>query len=180
MQILKSTSAALLAAALCAGGVPALAATPEPLPLRDRDRGVDRDDRAWIMRHVVGFAPPAFADDLIWPGEDAPNWEDLRGRVALVQTWSRRDRLGRSRMGQIERLREQYDASDLEIIALHTPEGADGVGEYLDRRPSSATVAIDPSGGYCDRLGAWKRPAELHRRSRWRGARRSGEHPRRL
>ena len=121
---------------------------------------LDRVDRA-CLNELIGYAPPPFADDLLWIGDDPLRWEDLRGKVVVIQTWTSKTPAGRNWAERASRLIDEADRDQVAIIALHTPQGADTARTYLDRRPLEVSVAIDPSGTFCDSLGAYKRPVNI-------------------
>ncbi len=123
----------------------------------DRLNSVDRA----CLNELIGYAPPPFADDLLWIADDPLRWEDLRGKVVVIQTWTSKTLAGRSWAMRSQRLINEADRDQVAIIALHTPQGADTAPTYLDRRPLEVSVAIDPSGTFCDSLGAYKRPVNI-------------------
>ncbi len=50
---------------------------------------------------------------------------------------------------------------DVQVIALHTPRGADLAVTSIKQCPLGVPVAIDPSGAFCDAIGAWERPVNV-------------------
>ncbi len=56
---------------------------------------------------------------------------------------------------------DESDQEQVIIIALHTPQGADTVDTFLERRPLKVPTAIDPNGRFCDSLGAHRRPVNI-------------------
>ncbi|MEE9128420.1 MAG: redoxin domain-containing protein [Phycisphaerales bacterium] len=123
----------------------------------DRLNGVDRA----CLNELIGYAPPPFADDLLWIGDDPLCWEDLRGKVVVIQTWTSKTPAGRNWAMRARRLVDEADRDQVVIIALHTRQGADTARRYLDLRPLEVSAAIDPSGTFCDSLGAYKRPVNV-------------------
>ncbi|MCH8316724.1 MAG: TlpA family protein disulfide reductase [Planctomycetes bacterium] len=123
----------------------------------DRLDSVDRG----CLNELIGYAPPPFADDLLWIADDPLCWEDLRGKVVVIQTWTSKTPAGRNWARRVRHLIDEADRDQVAIIALHTPQGADTASTYLDRRPLDVPVAIDPSGTFCDSLGAYKRPVNV-------------------
>ena len=121
---------------------------------------LDSVDRA-CLNELIGYAPPAFTDDLQWIADDQLRWEELRGKVVVIQTWTSKTPAGRNWARRSSRLIDETDQNHLAIIALHTPQGADTARTYLGRRPLEVSVAIDPSGTFCDSLGAYKRPVNI-------------------
>ncbi len=123
----------------------------------DRLDGVDRG----CLNELIGYAPPPFADDLSWIADDPLRWKDLRGKVVVIQTWTSKTPAGRNWARRVGRLIDEAARDQVVIIALHTPQGADTASTYLDRRPLEVSVAIDPSGNFCDSLGAYKQPVNV-------------------
>ena len=121
---------------------------------------LDNVDRA-CLNELIGYAPPPFAEDLLWIADDPLRWKDLRGKVVVIQTWTSKTPAGRNWAMRVGRLVDEADRDQVVIIALHTPQGADTARRYLDRRPLEVSVAIDPSGTFCDSLGAYKRPVNI-------------------
>ena len=141
------------------GPAPANLMGGDNVDLRWLDR-LDSVDRA-CLNELIGDAPPPFADDLLWIADDPPRWKDLRGKVVVIQTWTSKTPAGRNWAMRVGRLVDEADRDHVAIIALHTPQGADTAPRYLDRRPLDVSVAIDPSGTFCDSLGAYKRPVNV-------------------
>ena len=123
----------------------------------DRLDSVDRAN----LNQLIGYAPPAFTDDLQWIADDPLRWEALRGKVVVIQTWTSKTPAGRNWAKRTSRLIEEIAPDQVAIIALHTPQGAGTARTYLDRRPLEVSVAIDPSGTFCDLIGAYKRPVNI-------------------
>ena len=55
---------------------------------------IPKDDRA-ALDEIVGFAPPAFTDDLKWIG-DKRDWDGMRGKVVVIQSWTTATMPGRN------------------------------------------------------------------------------------
>lgn len=121
---------------------------------------LDDVDRAALDQNI-GYAPPDFTSDLVWVGMTAPTWKDLRGKVIVLQTWTSRSGAGRNQPQRVSATLRQIKPEDLVIIGVHTPEGADNARSFLERAPAGIPVAIDPTGAFCDALGAYKRPVNI-------------------
>lgn len=117
-------------------------------------------DRA-LLDDLIGYAPPAFTEDLAWIGSEPLKWESLRGKVVVIQSWSRKSGPASRMPARVIRDLKDVDQSSLAIIALHTPEGAEFVAEYLEKRPMEMPVIVDARGGYCDSLGVYKLPVNI-------------------
>ncbi|MFO0874184.1 MAG: TlpA disulfide reductase family protein [Phycisphaerales bacterium] len=121
---------------------------------------LSREDRAAI-EPLMGLAPPPFTKDIEWLGMPAATWKDLRGKVVVVQTWTSRSSGGRMLLSRMKDELKEFKPEDLIVIGLHTPEGADKAEEFLKKSPVDVGVAVDPSGDFCDALGAFKRPVNV-------------------
>ena len=53
------------------------------------------------------------------------------------------------------------DAGDLEVLLLHTPDGTDKLDRFVERSRPAFALAVDAGGGYCDLIGAFKRPVNI-------------------
>jgi thiol-disulfide isomerase/thioredoxin len=153
---------AILASALIAAAV----AVAEPGHERGdglrpswRDR-LQEEDRGCLDRSI-GYAPPAFPGDLVWFNSEPLTWKELRGRVVIIQSWTSKTAGGRNWALNASRLLAGHDPDDVQLIALHTPQGADTAGAFLDRREMDVPVALDRRGTFCDELGAFERPVNL-------------------
>jgi len=147
--------------------VPCLAADEEPgegAAARPVDpKWLDRLsplDRA-LLDELIGYAPPPLPEDLKWVGANAMSWEKLRGRVVVVQSWTNKTSAGRTILAKMERLAGDFKAEDLQVILLHTPDGADAAERFLERRTTELPVVIDGRGAFCDALGVYKRPVNI-------------------
>ena len=119
-------------------------------------------DRAAIDASI-GFALPDFAERVDWKIEPRESdVEKLRGKVVLLQTWSCGSSAGRGVPTRLERsVKAMGDAADLEVLLLHTPEGTDKLERFVERSRPAFPLAVDASGGYCDLIGAFKRPVNV-------------------
>jgi thiol-disulfide isomerase/thioredoxin len=137
-------------------------ATP-PVDKKWLDR-LDKTDRK-LLDELIGFAPPKFTENLVWvrpgAGADPMRWLDLRGKVVLVQSWTSKSGSGRKVPARVERTVGELAGDDLVVILLHTPDGADRVQPFLEKRPPKSPVVIDGKGTYCDALGVYRRPVNI-------------------
>ncbi len=123
----------------------------------DRLNGIDRA----CLDQLIGFAPPAFTNDLRWSDDEPLRWKDLRGKVVVIQTWTSKTPTGRNWAMRAPHMVDDLNQEQVIIIALHTPQGADTVERFLERRPLEVPTAIDPNGRFCDSLGAHRRPVNV-------------------
>ncbi len=134
---------------------------------RDPERlWIDRRTRSDIRERIerqLGYAPPFFTPELQWfDGEDS-TWDALRGKVVIVQTWTRKNA---SAMRWPDRLAKSFPEpidDDLVLLALHTPEGAADAQLFLDRRPppEQVRIVLDHTGRFCDQLGEKEKPVNF-------------------
>ncbi|MHC4766802.1 MAG: TlpA family protein disulfide reductase [Planctomycetota bacterium] len=145
-----------LIAAMAAGTEPDPDGGPKPSWLD----GLKAEDRGCLDRSI-GYAPPAFPGDLVWFNGDPLTWKELRGTVVVIQSWSNQTAAGRNWALNASRLLAHHDPSDVRLIALHTPQGADTAAAFLDRRQMELPVALDHRGTFCDELGVFERPVNV-------------------
>lgn len=121
---------------------------------------VSKEDRQYLD-HVINFAPPEFDSNLKWINSEPMDFNKLRGKVVVIQTWTSRTATGRNWVMRAPRLIEQYSPDDVVLIALHTPQGKDKVAKFLENRDLKIPIAIDPDGRFCDALGVYTRPVNI-------------------
>ena len=120
-------------------------------------------DRRWLdttttgaererMSSMVGHAPPEFPASVRFVGQPM-SLDDLRGKVVIVQFWSRADRRSTLRLEQLAALRAK-SGDDLVVIAMHAQGQGEGVEQFLERREVRVPVAIDADGAFAKALGA--------------------------
>ena len=154
-------------AALCLAliGVALLADDPPATTKSDRAEprwlaSLDPPDRA-CLEELIGYAPPAFTSDLRWPRGEPMTWESLRGKVVVVQSWTCKTPAGRKAPARTARALGEHAANDLQLIALHTPEGLGSIERFLGLSKLDVPVAIDPTGAFCDQLGIYQEPVTI-------------------
>jgi thiol-disulfide isomerase/thioredoxin len=119
-------------------------------------------DRRWLdttttsaererMTAMIGHAPPEFPASVRFVG-DALSLDELRGKVVIVQFWSRSDRRSTLRLEQLAALGAR-SGEDLAIVAIHTQNQGEGVEQFLERRQVGVPVAIDADGAFAEALG---------------------------
>lgn len=133
----------------------------QPVDIKWLDR-IPKDDRA-AFDELLGYAPPAFTSDLQWIGGEAPTWDGLRGKVVVIQSFTTADTAGRGWPARVANALESFTLADVRVIALHTPEQADGAKEFLAKKapPQGVLVAVDSKGAFCDALAIYKHPTNL-------------------
>ncbi|MCK4872879.1 MAG: TlpA family protein disulfide reductase [Phycisphaerales bacterium] len=151
--------------ALCA---PAHTVTAQPaaqkIVPRNQLEHLRDEDRA-CLDAVIGEALPTFPKGIHWIPDEPMTRTDLIGKVVVIQSWTCKTTTGRKRPGLVMRYLEQFDkafeSSDLVVLALHTPRGADDVEHSMQRHPVEIPIIVDPIGALCDDLGAYQRPVNL-------------------
>ncbi len=157
---------------LLAAAAATLSLVPPPAPVFAEAAALSAEEERWLDRRIsdteravldsiVGFAPPEIPASLAWYQGDPQSLADLRGRVVVLQSWTRASVIGRAAPVRAAKLLDKFGPEDVRIIAIHTPEGADGADMYLSRREVGVPVVVDETGAYCDELGAFERPVTL-------------------
>jgi len=121
---------------------------------------LDDTDRT-LLEANIGYAPPAFNDDLQWFNHEPMRWDELRGSVVVLQSWTSTSAAGRSALKRLEGASREIDSDDVQMLAVHTPDGAEIAQRFLDRETPNVPVVVDPVGLFCDELGFYKRPTNV-------------------
>jgi thiol-disulfide isomerase/thioredoxin len=125
-----------------------------------------KDEDRTAINELRGYEIPGFTGDLTWIGTQPLNWNDLRGKVVVLQSFTTANIAGRKwperAAGSLKGLPPAV-SKDVRIIALHTPENAEKAADFLAKQPppEGVSVAIDPKGAYCDALGIYKTPVNI-------------------
>ena len=144
------------------GAVLITAAAPADTPPNAwLDTRISQNQRE-ILNATLGFAPPEIHESTRFIDEDTWSFEEHRGKVVVIQSWTRESQAGRAAVKRVSLLlREFEDSGDVVLVGLHTPEGADGVDMYLERKPQPALTLVDTTGHLCDDLGIYKTPTSV-------------------
>lgn len=140
------------------GGV-GWAATPEQQQ-RWLDARLPADERA-VLDTIVGFSAPEFPDEARWIEGDAVTLESLHGKVVVLQSWTRASANGRAAPRRVQQLLSRFSEDDVAIVAIHTPEGEQGLEQFVERVPVGVRSVVDPVGAWCDELGIFRRPVTI-------------------
>jgi len=125
------------------------------------DNTIAPDERA-VLESLTGFAPPEFDGHVRWLSEERPTFESLRGKVVVIQSWSMADRVSRGALRRARALLGAFDAEDVQLITLHTPEDHEDAMRRLDNaRSFPEPSAIDTRGAWSDEMGLWKEPRAI-------------------
>lgn len=121
---------------------------------------MDNLDRS-LLDENVGYAAPDMPNGLEWKETDKPlTWEDLRGKVVVVQSWTSKDSPGRAAIERAENVLKPF-GEQVKVIALHTPDGSEGADKFLKQREMTMPVILDREGKFCDEFGFFKKPANV-------------------
>lgn len=146
----------LVALPLIAAESPKAAASQSPWV----DKRLPADERA-VLAAVEGFAPPELPATATIAAGDFTSFDALRGKVVVVQSWSVKTEAGRAPLQRIPALLKDFNTTDVQIVFLHTPDGADKAADYLAKQTPPAPVIVDSTGNFCDDLGIYKRPVTM-------------------
>ena len=125
---------------------------------------LDDTDRA-ILSEGIGYALPPITDEisqnLEWVNSEPVDWESLRGKVVVVQSWTSASTLGRAAPTRAIRALDRLDDSAYEVVIIHTPEGKSDAMRFLENRDYEAIALIDNTGHLLDELGMYRQPTNL-------------------
>jgi thiol-disulfide isomerase/thioredoxin len=124
---------------------------------------LDPADRA-AVQNAVGFAAPEFTGGLDWLGNEVPSMQSLRGKVVVLQTFTTRNAQARALPARLAKAladKAPELVGEVQLIVIHTPEGADRAATLLEKGELVAPTAIDRDGAFCDALGAFRKPVNF-------------------
>ncbi len=147
-MISRTLFVAALAGVMTVGLAAAQDATEVDRRWLDASVGVAERDRASTM---IGLAPPDFTPGVRFVGEEL-SLDEYHGKVVVIQFWSRGDRRGTLRLEQLAELQGKL-GDDFVVIGVHVQQQAEGVEQFLERRPVGVPVVIDADGSYAAALG---------------------------
>src|SRR6185503_20829603 len=91
----------------------------QPADLKWIDR-IPKDDRA-ALDELLGWAPPKFSTDLQWINGKPTTWDDVHGKVVVIQSFTTANVAGRRWPERVAEALKAFEPKDVRIIALHTP-----------------------------------------------------------
>lgn len=124
------------------------------------DKRLPTDERA-ALAAVEGFAPPALPESAKILSDTPLTFDALRGKVVVLQSWSSKTEVNRAPLQRIPALLKDVDAANVQVLFLHTPDGAEKAADYLAKQPAPGPVILDTTGHFCDDLGVYKRPVTI-------------------
>jgi len=128
------------------------------------DPRLDLVDREAI-EEMVSFAMPSFHEDVEWVLEDdaePPTWADYLGKVLVIQTWTNQTPSGRVAPFASQKIINNLENNtDVAIVALHVPHGANKAKQFASKRELSMPLAIDNSGFTSNLLGVYVDPVTI-------------------
>ncbi len=131
----------------------------QDLPRAWSDRLDDLDRQA--VEANLGYAPPPIPGNVSWHGHERVDWEDLRGKVVVVQSWTNGSRIGRAWFDRAQRLDQRVDDDDVVVLTVHTPKEVERAERFITRRDPGLPVLIDEEGVFSDTLGFYRRPTNI-------------------
>jgi cytochrome c biogenesis protein CcmG/thiol:disulfide interchange protein DsbE len=138
------------------------ALTQSTTPDRWADDQLDVIDKK-AMEQLISFAPPPVSPDTIWilpEGEDPIRWDQCKGKVVVVQTWSNTNIKSKQIVGATKSaLSNNETPEEIVFITIHTPDGAENLGNTKTK--ILAPTIIDTNGELCNQFGFFKDPTNV-------------------
>ncbi|MDZ4828730.1 MAG: TlpA family protein disulfide reductase [Phycisphaerae bacterium] len=162
---------AILASATVGPAIAQSVVKPDSTKTRDakkeeRDKArrldkLDKNDRAAID-NAIGFVAPEFTSSVDWvTDEGAPSLKSLRGKVVVIQTFTTKNTASRTTPERLAKALAEFKSDDVQLIVIHTPEGADKADVQLGKSKPEMPTGIDRTGDFCDLIGAYKKPINV-------------------
>ena len=92
---------------------------------------------------VPGGPAPAFAPARWLNADRPPTWDDLRGRVVLLDFWGMWCGPCVRKLPRVEELHAAYNDRGLAVVGVHTPHAADGLDAFLREKGVTFPVVLD-------------------------------------
>ncbi len=142
----------------------ATVALVSPTPKEWLDPRLDTVDREAI-EEMISFSVPQFSNDVEWvlqEDEEPPVWENIQGKVLVIQTWSNQSASGRVAPFASQKIIDGLDQKeDVVLVTLHTPQGANKAKQFIKKRKLTIPTAIDTSGKTCNYFGVYYDPVTI-------------------
>ena len=124
------------------------------------DTRIPADERQ-VLQSAEGFSLPPLPEGAQWVSETSIDFAESRGKVIVIQSFTRDDADGRAAVRRTSEIVEKLGLEDVLFVGLHTPQGADEAETfYAKRKPNEPTI-LDRSGAFCDELGVYQRPVTM-------------------
>jgi thiol-disulfide isomerase/thioredoxin len=114
-----------------------------------RQESAEQDENAVLFRNI----------NMLYLGsQNIPDFEvtnlngetikcsDLKGKIVFLNFWATWCPPCQAEMPSIERLYQQFDGTDFEILAVSVGENAETVNDFLSQTPYSFPIALNPEG----------------------------------
>jgi peroxiredoxin len=111
-------------------------------------RGIESLARAKIERDLArerlpGMRPPAL-DGKDWYNAKGPiSWQDLHGKVVLVDFWATWCSPCMKKLPALQALYEKFKGKGLVVIGVHSPDNADKLPAFMEKHQISFPVVLD-------------------------------------
>ncbi len=92
---------------------------------------------------LVGAAAPAIDGKEWYNTRQALAWEDLHGKVVLLDFWANWCGPCVQKLPEVQALSEKYGKKGLVVIGVHSPQGAEKLREFLAKRGLSNPIVVD-------------------------------------
>jgi RNA polymerase sigma factor (sigma-70 family) len=92
---------------------------------------------------LVGAAAPAIDGKEWFNTRQGPTWEDLRGKVVLLDFWATWCGPCVQKLPEVQALCEKYREKGLVVIAVHSPQGIEKLPEFLAKHKLPFPVVAD-------------------------------------
>jgi thiol-disulfide isomerase/thioredoxin len=96
------------------------------------------------LRETLGKKPaPAIIASKWFHAAEPVTIESLRGKVVLLDFWGTWCGPCVKKLPAVEAIHKKYAERGLVVIGVHSEQGADSVGEFLEKEPLSFPIAVD-------------------------------------
>lgn len=114
-----------------------------------------------VLESSVGYGLPPLSEGAAWVGDSGLDLAGLRGKVVVIQSYTRGDADGRAALRRTEDILKNIGADGVQLIALHTPEDAEDAATFFTDKPPTVPTILDRVGAFCDELGVYTRPVTI-------------------
>ena len=132
------------------GSMRAVSLDRQPELKRSHLARMPKDKRA-LLEARVGSSATDFASEDMWYGSEPVTWEDLRGRVVVVQTWSLRSRPSQVVLGRLADA--EWLTDDVVVIGVHGDPDIEAFRKYMSSNEPACPVVGEVAGTFCRDAG---------------------------